>query len=192
MDYLETGDLVAVRSEFRLMSAEDKAGLMDWLLLYNLTDGDLQFASRLKVPMELNRTDLALEAEGEETAADHTPLQQWFPFIMVVIFFSLIAGSSGQLLRSVAREKENRVMEILMTSMTPRQLLTGKTIGYGLFSLLQILIWVGGASSLLWAAGRRLTLPPGVALPPSIIVWAIFFTLFGFTLYASLMAGGGR
>jgi ABC-2 type transport system permease protein len=119
------------------------------------------------------------------------PLTFYLPYGTAMVFYILIIMSASLLLSSVTVEKQNRVAEILMLSVSPRQLLGGKIIGLGLTGLLQSAIWVGTGYTLLRLSGRRLALPPSVQLPPAILAWAIVFFLLGYAVYASLMAGLG-
>jgi ABC-2 type transport system permease protein len=82
-------------------------------------------------------------------------------------------------------------MEILMSSVTPRQLLVGKIIALGLVGLLQAVLWVGTGFALLRLGGRTFSLPASFQLPPSFLLWGVIFFLLGYGLYASLMAGVG-
>jgi ABC-2 type transport system permease protein len=109
----------------------------------------------------------------------------------MIIFYTVIIMSSSLLLNSVTVEKQNQVMEILMSSIRPRQLLAGKIIGLGLTGLLQTTIWFGTAYTLLRLSGRTFNLPQGFDIPPSILVWGIVFFLLGYAVYASLMAALG-
>jgi ABC-2 type transport system permease protein len=51
------------------------------------------------------------------------------PFIASALFFIATMMASGYMLEAVAKEKENRTIEILLTSVTPGQLMGGKTLG---------------------------------------------------------------
>jgi ABC-2 type transport system permease protein len=95
------------------------------------------------------------------------------------------------LLNSVSSEKKSRVMEVLLLSASPQQMLTGKIVGLGVLGLLQAAIWAGTGYALLRVGGRTFQLAPGLALPPSILAWGIVFFLLGFAVYASLMAALG-
>jgi ABC-2 type transport system permease protein len=111
--------------------------------------------------------------------------------VMVVLFFVFLMTGSGLLLRSVTTEKENRLMEILMVSIAPRQLLIGKIIGLGVVSLLQVVVWLGCGYLMLRLGGNTLRLPEDFTFPAEILAWAIVLFLLGYTLYAALMAGAG-
>jgi ABC-2 type transport system permease protein len=91
----------------------------------------------------------------------------------------------------VAKEKENRVMEILISSVKPRQLLTGKILGLGLVGLLQTVVWLGSGFLMLRLGGTTLNIPANLQLPPELLIWSIVFFLLGYLLYATIMAGVG-
>jgi ABC-2 type transport system permease protein len=115
----------------------------------------------------------------------------FLPYAVTMIFYIVILGAASLLLSSVTKEKENRIMEVLMISVTPQQLLTGKIIGLGVVGLLQTIVWVGAGRALLAAGGRTFNLPEAFQLPPSFLVWGLIFFVLGYAVYASLMAGLG-
>jgi ABC-2 type transport system permease protein len=94
-------------------------------------------------------------------------------------------------LGSLNLEKQNRVLEILLISVSPRQLLTGKLVGLGLLGVLQTGLWLGMGYALLRLGGRTLSLPAEFQLPLSFLAWAGLFFLFGYALYGGMMAGIG-
>lgn len=63
-----------------------------------------------------------------------------FAFGAFIILFIFLFGMT--ILRSVANEKTNRVVEVVLSATTPQSLLAGKIIGVGLAALMQFLIWV--------------------------------------------------
>jgi ABC-2 type transport system permease protein len=118
-----------------------------------------------------------------------------------ILYFSLLIFGT-QVMSSVIEEKNNRIVEILASSLTPFQMMLGKVVGVGLVALLQIGIWVGiasyigshqqqlmhtfGVSSA--AGGPGLTLP--AMAPDLMVVFFVFFSL-GFLLYAAAYAAVG-
>lgn len=62
-----------------------------------------------------------------------------FVFGSVIIFFILSFGMT--MLRGVAKEKSNRIVEVLLSSVNPRQLLTGKILGIGFSAFIQFIMW---------------------------------------------------
>jgi ABC-2 type transport system permease protein len=71
---------------------------------------------------------------------------QWYtiftPFIAGIMFVIVVMTSGGYLLQAVVEEKENRTMEIVITSVTPAQLMTGKIIGNIGVGLTQLVVWL--------------------------------------------------
>jgi ABC-2 type transport system permease protein len=63
------------------------------------------------------------------------------PFVASFFFVMVVMTSGGYLLQAVTTEKENRTMEIMITSLTPGQLVSGKAAGLMAVSLTQIGIW---------------------------------------------------
>jgi ABC-2 type transport system permease protein len=64
-----------------------------------------------------------------------------FGFAIIIYFFIFFYGV--QVMRGVMEEKTNRIVEVIISSVKPFQLMMGKIIGIGLVGLTQFLIWVG-------------------------------------------------
>jgi ABC-type Na+ efflux pump permease subunit len=128
---------------------------------------------------------------------DEAALARLISMLVMLLLYGMILMSSGLMLRSVSEEKKNRVMEVLLLSVHPRQLLAGKTIALGLAGLIQAAIWVLVGGLLLALSGQRLTIPralgqvDGITLAPSTLAWFLVFALLGYALYAGLYAGAG-
>jgi ABC-2 type transport system permease protein len=82
-------------------------------------------------------------------------------------------------------------MEVLATSVSPRQLIGGKIVALGLLGLLATGLWMG----LMWGTvhlGRGpLAAPAGFELPSSLLFWALAYFLGGYAIYGALLAGLG-
>jgi ABC-2 type transport system permease protein len=186
-EYVATGRLVSVRSEVNPMTAESDTWLIEWLLQVNMFDGDAMLASVIRSPMRVEVVQLSEEPIRDQD----NPLTFFIPYAVTMLFYVFIMGSSTLMLSSISKEKETRVIEILLVSVKPYQLLAGKIIGLGLIGLFQILLWSGTGYVLLMLSGRSFNLPPGFELPATILVWGVVFFLLGYLLYAGLMAGVG-
>jgi ABC-2 type transport system permease protein len=186
-DYLQSGQVIYNRPDFNPISAQGQSDSFEWVLRLNLLEGDAQLASLTYGPLDLEKVSLAPEPERDQT----NMLSFWLPYGVTILFYIILMGSASLLLSSVAKEKENQVMEILMISVTPRQLLTGKIIGLGLVGLVQTVTWVVIGRILLSRGEQTFNLGEAFRLPPSFIAWAVVFFLGGYAVYASLMAGLG-
>jgi ABC-2 type transport system permease protein len=103
-----------------------------------------------------------------------------------LLFFSL--SSYGSLVATgVVEEKQSRVVELLLATITPWQLLAGKVLGLGAVGLLQLVI-LSGISAIGAGAAGLLALPATAA---GMFVMVVLWYLLGFFLYASLYAAVG-
>jgi len=187
-DYIRDGKVTYIRPDFNpLASGGNLSGDFTWLLQVNLAGGDSMFASLIDGPKKLQDVSLATAPQPDQKNA----LALWTPYIITLLFYMLIIGSASLLLGNVSKEKENRIMELLLTSVTPQQLLTGKILGLGLVGLGQTLLWFGTSFFLLNISGRTFKLPSDIHLPISFLAWGLVFFVLGYAVYASLMAGLG-
>ena len=120
-------------------------------------------------------------------------------YAVVILTFMAVMTYGNWVAQSVAEEKSSRVMELLITAATPRQLLTGKILGTGAAGLTQyagILVALvvgflisGSVASGLGVEGNAVPELPEIGLL-GIVVFSIFF-LGGFVLYSTLYAAAG-
>ncbi len=107
--------------------------------------------------------------------------------IMAFLLFMSINAYGTLVAQGVVEEKASRVVEILLATIRPWQLLLGKIIGIGLVGLIQ-LVAIAAAGIALALAADVLTVS-GVAV--GTLVWGVVWYLLGFFLYAALFAGSG-
>ena len=126
---------------------------------------------------------IKIEESGKESHADF--LTTFFTaFIFIMLLFMMIIYSGQMLVRSLVEEKSNRLIEIIISSCTPDELLAGKILGLGALGLFQILIWVLIAIALLGAA-----IIPYTAFNHIIPMFVYF--LLGFIFYTAIFVGIG-
>jgi ABC-2 type transport system permease protein len=186
-DYLATGNIINVRNDFNPLTAVTTSGNFLDLVNYNLLKGDEQTSQRLVDPAHIRSMNLQPLPERDRGSV----LTFLLPYAVTMIFYLVIMGSATLMLNSVSKEKVNRVMEILMTSTTPRQLLAGKIVALGMAGLLQTIVWMATGYALLGSSRSMFNLSSAFQLSPSILVWGIFFFIGGYSLYATLMGGVG-
>jgi len=155
-DYISTGVVSLYTLEKQLVAPEDVATAIRNFLLSNLLEGKVPAATVDRVEAPLNLVTTRLTETG-----DIAPEQGGFgTFIIPVVFGILlvfaIIFSSTYLLQGLVEEKENRLIEILLSSVSARQLLTGKVFGIGAAGLVQVGVWVISASLLLSLASSSI------------------------------------
>ena len=119
-------------------------------------------------------------------------------YIVVILTFMAILTYGNWVAQSVAEEKSGRVMELLITAATPRQLLTGKVLGTGAAGLTQYVVMIaavviglvasGPVSSALGVDELPFQLPE---LDPMFVLAFTVFFLLGFLLFSTLYAAAG-
>lgn len=78
----------------------------------------------------------------DPTGTDYSSEQAGVGFAFAILTYMFIFIYSMQVMRGVIEEKTNRVIEVLISSVKPFQLMMGKIIGIGLVGLTQFLIWL--------------------------------------------------
>ncbi len=185
-DYIATGKIVLRKTELDLMG-DDPSWRIEAMLSEALLKENPSKLERVQNPLVVT-TDIQSDAPQKDP---ESMLTFYIPYVVTMLFYFVILTSASLMLTSITNEKSNRVMEILMTSITPLQMLTGKIIALGVIGLIQTIVWSGIGLLLLRFSGRTLNLDSSVQLPASILIFGILFFISGYFLYASLMAGAG-
>ena len=192
-DYTDTGRVVAYSKGRGLTTAiavsEERIRpfLVDHLLAGQV-DEDLR--ARVRAPLNLQPVSLSPEGEGSGDIASFVA-NIAIPYAFSILLVMAIFTSSGFLLQGVSEEKESRVIEILLSSLTAMELLAGKILGLGALGLVQILFWLGSGWALMGIAVTGLALFGAINLELMTIVLALVYFLLGYILFATLMASAG-
>jgi len=182
-DYIERGVVTYVSPEFSPINSP--TGVFEHILRYNLVNGDETALARVESTLVIQ--------EQVALAPKDTAGGSGFPFPLVpmfagILFMIVMLTASSYLMQTVTTEKESRVMEVLMSSVSPMQLLVGKIAGMGLVGFIQMALWLISSVSALNLIPAASGL--GAISTSAIIVMVVYFIL-GYFIYASLMAGLG-
>lgn len=137
--------------------------------------------NQLTRPVELKTIKLSKTGQEEESGFG----QVFFTAYIFMMMMFFLVNTSGQLLvRSMLEEKSNRVVEILVSSCSAGDLMTGKLIGLSGLALTQVSFWalIGiGVSA-------RFSIP--LIAGPSALLMLVYF-IFGYLLYAAIFIAAG-
>jgi ABC-2 type transport system permease protein len=114
--------------------------------------------------------------------------------IFMIILYTTFLMYGMQNMKGVIDEKTNRIVEVIIASVRPTELMLGKIIGIGLVGLTQYLIWslVAMNLSLPAIAGFLTTSDAGIPkIPMSMILYFVLFFVCGYFLYASIYTAIG-
>lgn len=186
-DFIRTGTIElytfkkGLNTQRMELSGELSETVITTLLKDKVDDATLQ---RVRDPVHIKEFNIDTTGETREKGLSDILSEFGLPFVIGMLLFISIFSASGYLLRGVAEEKENRVIEVLLSSLTPVELLTGKIIGLGMVGLVQITIWLSVGTM-----GSIYALP--VLIKPSLLLLGLVYFVLGFLVYASIMAGVG-
>lgn len=147
---------------------------------------DQSTISQYRKRVELNRKKITASGDVEEGGrADFVVAFGMLFFIYISV---LLYGLS--VMRGVIEEKQSRIVEVVISSVKPTQMMLGKVIGIGLVGLTQIGVWALSAL-VLTTAGVSVLSPRGITLPSipiSLLIYFVVYFVLGYFLYATLYA----
>lgn len=121
------------------------------------------------------------------TGEDFSIAEAIAPFFFAIVLVVAVMVSGQVLMYGVIKEKRNRIIEILLSSVSALDLLVGKIIGFGLLGLVQIGIWLGVG---LAVASRYMDLSQ-LGLGVSELIPMVLFFVGGYVMFAALFAALG-
>lgn len=138
-------------------------------------------------------SNLKVVAIGDNTEAQGAGLILQFltPMFTGLALMIAIFTSSGYLMQAVVEEKENRTMEIMITSVSPEQMMSGKVIGLICVGLTQIFIWLLLGFVVLLLVVRNFDFIRGFNLDLGNFWLALVVIIPAFVLISALMAAVG-
>jgi len=142
---------------------------------------DPEMISSLQKNIEIEQ--IRIEESGKEGKQDFL-IVFFSSFIFIILLMMMVIYSGQMLVRSLIEEKSNKLIEVLISSCTPDELLTGKILGLSSLGLTQIFIWV------LLGLG----LVGGAVIPPEMfenILLVLLYFILGFVFYTTLFVGIG-
>lgn len=201
--------------------SSESGGISGPIRLENLVERsvrNVRLAER-NVPSEVREImdadiDLVASTITEEGTESQNALSGFLGLMMALTVYMAVFVYGQYVMQGVIEEKSNRVVEVVVSSVKPFELLMGKVLGIGSLGLVQMIIWVtlagagltfGGTLVALFIDPADLGVAPdasseaimdaaGITIPTvplDVVIWFILFFLGGYLLYASLFAAVG-
>ena len=126
-------------------------------------------------------------------------LRQALGFLFAMALYVMFIVYGQMIARGVLEEKTSDIVEILVSSLRPWEMMLGKILGIGAVGLTQVAIWVGviGVASVLGLASAAPALAElgldisQVAFPWDLILWSMVYFFTGYLLYSGVFAAAG-
>jgi len=189
-DYVFTGRIDRFTLERELETPGSIRNAVRSFLLDNLLQGQTsdEVLERAKTPAWFAST--RLDETGQVSPEQGGLLGVFLlPYVFGLLFWMAILTCSFTLLEGLGEEKENRIMEILLSSISTKQLLSGKIIGLGAAGLLQIIFWFVSARFIVGMASTTVGgMFSGLEIPARLIVFGIVYFVLGYLLFGTLFA----
>lgn len=100
---------------------------------------DVSKIDRARRPVEIQTIKVTQEGKDEKTNTDTNMI---VGFVCAIIIYFMIFLYGSQVMRGVIEEKTNRIVEVMISSVKPFQLMLGKIVGIALVGLTQFILWI--------------------------------------------------
>ncbi len=178
-------------STFRLLEVLERS-VNNVMVADRLTAAGLDPEAVKDLTKRVNLETLKLGKGGEETRDQGQSFFLAYIFVMIIYMTVLIYGM--YVMRGVLEEKASHIVEVVVSTVKPFELMLGKILGIGAVGLTQFVIWVAlvgvlttqGAVSALGMSGMELP-----DLPAQLLAFFVIYFVLGFLLYGTLYAAVG-
>jgi len=191
-EYMSTGVVYRYTLEKELITHPAKIAVIKNFLTHNLLAGKVSEDMTRLIISPLNLKITRLTNTGEVA-----PEQSGWGNIIIPGIFAFLLGfsllfMSNYLIQGMGEEKESRLIEVLLSSVSIRQLLTGKVLGLGAAGFIQVLIWLISAPLILkLTPATFLSMIGEIQIPSNFIMFGIIYFIMGYLLFAVLSIGIG-
>ncbi|WP_370968898.1 ABC transporter permease [Amycolatopsis sp. cg9] len=187
LDALVSGSAAKLTATYKSALDDQLRRVLDQVAQQQVLDGVLSSAQLepAVVMAQVNSTHVQDDALSPEPA-DHTQRLVLGLIVAFLLYMSIITYGM-MVAQGVVEEKSSRVVELLLASVRPWQLLLGKVIGIGLVGLTQLVVL--GAVGLLAATVTGVFTLSGFAT--GAVLWGLLWYLLGFLLYATIYGALG-
>jgi ABC-2 type transport system permease protein len=191
-DYISTGVINRYTLEKQVETPPVIATVIKNFLTSNLLSERVppETVYRIEAPLNLKVTRLTETGEvaTEQGGYGNVIVPGIFSFLLA---FSIIF-STNYMLSGLVDEKENRLIEVLLSSVSTRQLITGKVLGLGAAGLLQVAVWLVSLPLLLNLASSTFGgFFSTIQLPGNFIALGLVYFILGYLFFVMVSAGIG-
>ncbi len=148
--------------------------------------------SRLTAKVDVEERKLTDEGESEGDAGIEFMAAFFTGIVGIILFMMLIMTTGQSLVRGLVEEKSNRIMEILVGSSTPTELMWGKLFGLSALGLTQVFAWgfLGSVIGFFFSSSGMI---PGEVITNLLgpLPWVLLYLALGYFFYAAIFLGAG-
>lgn len=157
---------------------------------------DSYFMNRILTEEELNFARKGVDFAGFKVSKDENIQEEGYGDLILAYGFTFLLYISllliGQMtLQSVIEEKSNRIVEVILSSVSPKELMIGKILGASITGVVQMAVWLGTIMGI--ASSAWITLPADIIieLDPNVVIYVLINFFVGLILFIALFATVG-
>ena len=176
---------------FKLLTVIERS-VNNVMVADRLTSAGLDPEAVRELTRRVGLNTIKLGKGGEETSDQGQTFMLAYVFVMIIYMTVLLYGM--YVMRGVLEEKSSHVVEVVISTLRPFELMLGKILGIGAVGLTQFLIWATlmaaisapGAVAAVGISGMELP-----SIPAQLLFFFVIYFVLGFLLYGTLYAGIG-
>jgi ABC-2 type transport system permease protein len=186
-DYTSSGTIQRYTLAKELITPQVTSYLIKSFLTWNLLKDDVAPETITSIVSPLNMEVTRLDENGDIAQEQGNIGNIIIPATFsLLLSFALMLGTQS-LISGLGEEKESRLMEVLLSSVSIRQLLIAKVLALGAAGLLQVIVWLISAPLLLNLASSSFGgFLSDIQLPPNFLVLGVLYFILGYLLFAVL------
>jgi ABC-2 type transport system permease protein len=189
-DYISRGIISRYTTRKELIPPPATTTAIKNFLSSNLLAGKVPTTTVARIKAPLNLVTITLTATGAVAPEQGGFGNFILPGVFSILLVLALVFSSTYVLQGLGEEKENRLMEVLLSSVSTRQLITGKVLGIGAAGLAQVVVWVVSLLFLLNLASSSIGgFISTLQIPANFLALGVVYFILGYLLFAVLSAG---
>ena len=190
-DFLQSDDVEWLSQKSGIFAGEDNRDRFASFLTVSLIAERLDPGLLDRVILGANYVQLHVGEDGSISPDDDKLSQFVVPFIFTVLLMMAIFTGAGTLLQSVSEEKENRMVDVLLTSVSPLSLMAGKILALGTTSLIQMIVWIASLAIIGPQIVDQIPNAGDLKIEPLTLAYVSLFFIAGYFLFSVILAGIG-
>lgn len=191
-DYITTGVVQRYTLEKELVTSQSTAYFINSFLIWNVLKeyAPPEVIGSIIAPLSLEVT--RLDQNGEIAKEQGNVGNVIIPGVFALLLSLAFMFGTNSLISGLGEEKESRLIEVLLSSASVRQLLIAKVLALGAAGLLQILVWLISAPLLLGLASSTFGgFLSDIQIPANFMVLGVVYFVLGYLLFAVLSVSVG-
>jgi len=159
----------------------------------NIVRAQLLAGQPSEIVQRLNQGDqfIVRTVDGSRQFSQRDKIKLFAPMLAFFVFILAILSTSGYLMQAMTEEKENRTMEVIITSLSPSKMMAGKITAIVAIGITQLLVWFGLISLGISIFGESNSSMRDINIPIGMAALMVVTLLLAFVMISAIIAAVG-